>query len=145
MDSLPLKVQGLANSFGTNRAVDSVSFDVRAGEIYGLLGPNGAGKTTMISIISGLIQPDAGQVEVAGMQFSSTPQQARYILKVLVPPTFTPRYLALAIKNLEYMGKILSLALPFAALHADYVTYLVGACVMLSLGAILLIGIRRRK
>lgn len=61
-----LKVERLSKSFGTVRAVDSVSFEVRPGEIYGLLGPNGAGKTTTISMISGLLKPESGEVTVAG-------------------------------------------------------------------------------
>ena len=61
-----LKVEGLNKSFGAIRAVDSVSFEVRPGEIYGLLGPNGAGKTTTISMISGLLKPDAGEVSGGG-------------------------------------------------------------------------------
>jgi ABC-2 type transport system ATP-binding protein len=68
-----LKVDRLSKSFGTIRAVDSVSFEVRAGEIYGLLGPNGAGKTTTISMISGLLKPDAGEVSVAGESFWADP------------------------------------------------------------------------
>ena len=47
-------------------AVDDVAFSVNAGESYGLLGPNGAGKTTTISMLCGLLQPDAGSVEVGG-------------------------------------------------------------------------------
>src|SRR6188474_407971 len=56
-----LRVHGLAKSFGAVRAVDSVSFEVRPGEIYGLLGPNGAGKTTTISMVCGLLKPDSGE------------------------------------------------------------------------------------
>jgi ABC-2 type transport system ATP-binding protein len=43
-----------------------VSFDIAPGETYGLLGPNGAGKTTTISMIAGILRPDAGRVTVAG-------------------------------------------------------------------------------
>ena len=60
-----LKTSGLTKSFGNLRAVRDVCFEVREGEIYRLLGPNGAGKTTTISMISGLLKPDAGQVVVA--------------------------------------------------------------------------------
>jgi len=57
-------VDGLAKSFGTIRALDSVSLTVGNGEIYGLLGPNGAGKTTLIRSLVGLVTPDAGTVTV---------------------------------------------------------------------------------
>lgn len=59
-----LQIKGLAKSFEQLKAVDGVSFEVKEGEIYGLLGPNGAGKTTTISMISGLLRPDRGQVLV---------------------------------------------------------------------------------
>jgi ABC-2 type transport system ATP-binding protein len=59
-----LSIRELQKSFGEIKAVDGVSFDVQAGELYGLLGPNGAGKTTTISMMSGLIRPDGGQVRV---------------------------------------------------------------------------------
>ena len=61
-----LDVRGVSKSFATLRAVENVSFEVRSGEIYGLLGPNGAGKTTTISMISGLLRPDAGRISVGG-------------------------------------------------------------------------------
>ena len=59
-----LKVSGLCKAFGAVRAVDGVSLEVRAGELYGLLGPNGAGKTTTISMLAGLLKPDAGEILV---------------------------------------------------------------------------------
>ena len=61
-----LEVLGLRKSYGTLTAVDGVSFAAGKGETIGLLGPNGAGKTTTVSIIAGLVQPDAGEVRVAG-------------------------------------------------------------------------------
>ena len=73
----------MIKSFAANRAVDSVSFEVRPGEIYGLLGPNGAGKTTTISMISGLLKPDAGEVIVDGTPFWSNPQKAKRIMGVV--------------------------------------------------------------
>ena len=59
-----IRVAGLAKRYGNFTAVDDVSFDVKAGEIFGILGPNGAGKTTILEIIEGLQAPDQGHVTV---------------------------------------------------------------------------------
>ena len=61
-----ISVRNIVKSFGSQRAVDGVSFDVEAGEIFGLLGPNGAGKTTCIRIILDIFKADSGQVAVLG-------------------------------------------------------------------------------
>jgi ABC-2 type transport system ATP-binding protein len=104
-----LKVERLSKMFGTIRAVDSVSFEVRPGEIYGLLGPNGAGKTTTISMVSGLLKPDAGEVAVAGEPFWSDPQKAKRIMGVV------PQELAIyeelnGRENLEFWGRMAGLS-----------------------------------
>lgn len=69
----------LLKKYGDKTAVDDVSFDIHAGEIFGFLGPNGAGKTTTIKIIVGLLQPTSGQVMVAGYDVQTQPQQAKAI------------------------------------------------------------------
>src|SRR5512145_3260498 len=61
-----LQVEHLTKRFATLTAVDDLSLDVHAGEIFGFLGPNGAGKTTSISMICGLLKPDSGRVLVDG-------------------------------------------------------------------------------
>ena len=61
-----LEAQGLKRSYGSVVAVDGVSLHAAAGETVGLLGPNGAGKTTTVSIIAGLVHPDAGSVKIEG-------------------------------------------------------------------------------
>src|SRR6185312_13503558 len=61
-----LTVRGLTRRYGAVRAVDGISFDVAAGEVFGLLGPNGAGKTTALESILGLVRPDAGRIEIEG-------------------------------------------------------------------------------
>jgi ABC-2 type transport system ATP-binding protein len=57
----------LSRTFGDRVAVEDVTFDVKAGEIFGLLGPNGAGKTTTLRMIAGLIAPTSGEASVAGI------------------------------------------------------------------------------
>ena len=61
-----LSLHGLCKNFGGLRVTDNVTLDVRPGEIHAIIGPNGAGKTTLIHQISGFLQPDAGQVRLAG-------------------------------------------------------------------------------
>jgi ABC-2 type transport system ATP-binding protein len=66
--SLPvIHVAGIRKTYGSLVAVDNVSFDVQAGEIFGLIGPNGAGKTTTMECVEGLRKPDAGVVSVVGL------------------------------------------------------------------------------
>jgi len=104
-----LNVQRLSKTFGAIRAVEGVSFEVRAGEIYGLLGPNGAGKTTTISMISGLLKPDAGEVSVAGAAFWSDPQKAKRIMGV-VPQELAIYEELTGRENLEFWGRMAGLS-----------------------------------
>jgi ABC-2 type transport system ATP-binding protein len=67
----------LTRAFGTLVAVDRVSVDVRAGEIFGLIGPNGAGKTTMIKMLATLLRPSGGRGWVAGFDIVAQPQRVR--------------------------------------------------------------------
>ena len=66
-----LSCSGLRRRFGDVLAVDDVSFSIAEGETYGLLGPNGAGKTTTISMITGVLERDAGEVVVGGVPMST--------------------------------------------------------------------------
>jgi ABC-2 type transport system ATP-binding protein len=65
--TLALQTRHLTKRFGALTAVDDLSLDVRAGEIFGFLGPNGAGKTTAIQMMCGLVSPDAGEVLIDGI------------------------------------------------------------------------------
>ena len=62
-----VQARGLVKSFGDVRALDGVDIDVPAGTVLGLLGPNGAGKTTVVRILSTVIEPDAGEARVMGL------------------------------------------------------------------------------
>src|SRR5262245_58916843 len=62
-----IHVQSLVKTFGDLRAVDGISFDVRAGEIFAFLGPNGAGKTTTIQMLTTLLRPTSGTIAVDGL------------------------------------------------------------------------------
>jgi ABC-2 type transport system ATP-binding protein len=61
-----IKTEGLTRRYGRQTAVDALSFEVNAGEVFGFLGPNGAGKTTTILMLLGLTEPTAGRAEVLG-------------------------------------------------------------------------------
>ena len=82
-----LDVKDLRIVYGTQVAVDGVSFDVRPGEIFGLLGPNGAGKTSTLSAIEGLLKPDAGSVTVDGFDIFAHPLEARANLGIQLQST----------------------------------------------------------
>ena len=78
--ALAIEVKDLSKSFGSFRAVDHLSLDVRQGEIFGLLGPNGSGKTTTINMISGLSVPTSGEVRVMGYDVRHQARRVRQIL-----------------------------------------------------------------
>ena len=76
-DTLPaLRLAGLRKHFG-RPAVDGLDLSVRRGEFYALLGPNGAGKTTTLRLVTGLLAPDAGSVDVLGIDLAKAPAAAK--------------------------------------------------------------------
>ena len=78
--STALKVSGLAKSYGGKRAVDGITFEVKSGELYALLGPNGAGKTTTLRMIAGLLNADAGQIDVFDVDARKDPIAAKRLI-----------------------------------------------------------------
>jgi ABC-2 type transport system ATP-binding protein len=72
-----IHVNGLVKTFGDVRAVDGISFDVRAGEIFAFLGPNGAGKTTTIQMLTTLLRPTDGAIAIDGLDPVTSPHEVR--------------------------------------------------------------------
>ncbi|HLO29903.1 MAG TPA: ATP-binding cassette domain-containing protein [Anaerolineales bacterium] len=108
MYQIAIAVQDLHKSFGENRAVQGVSFNVEQGEIFSLLGPNGAGKTTTISMLSCLLAPNAGDAHVMGHSIRTDAMGVKSVLGVV------PQEIALyedltARENLTFWGKMYGL------------------------------------
>src|SRR5882757_5510470 len=82
-----LRVRQLRKKFQDVVAIDGIELDVRAGECFGLLGPNGAGKTTTVEICEGLTEPDSGEVEVLGQNWTSSSAQLRQRLGIQLQDT----------------------------------------------------------
>ncbi len=72
-----LKIENLSKSFGSFKAVDNISLNIEAGDLYGFLGPNGAGKTTTIKIITGLYSATSGKVFIDGIDISENHIEAK--------------------------------------------------------------------
>jgi ABC-type branched-subunit amino acid transport system ATPase component len=70
---MTLLVAGLSRAFGGVRAVDEATFSLADGEVHGLIGPNGAGKTTLLNLVSGLLRPTAGKIELDGRRIDGLP------------------------------------------------------------------------
>ena len=103
-----LEVTGLRKSYGSLVAVDGVSLRAGKGETIGLLGPNGAGKTTTVSMIAGLVRPDAGEVRIAGRTLrGDTDPAKRYI--GLVPQDIGLYEEMSARENLHLFGALYNL------------------------------------
>jgi branched-chain amino acid transport system ATP-binding protein len=88
-----LQVKNLTKRFGGLKAVNQMSFDIKQGEIVGLIGPNGAGKTTLFNLISGILNPDEGEIALDGQP-----------LKQLSP----------ARRSLSGLGRTFQIVRPFA-------------------------------
>ena len=103
-----LEVQNLVKKFGDLTAVDGVSFDIQAGEIFSLLGPNGAGKTTTISMLSCLLEPTSGDALIGGHSVTKEALEVKRIIGVV------PQEIALyeelsARENLTFWGQMYGL------------------------------------
>jgi ABC-2 type transport system ATP-binding protein len=86
--------RGLQKRYGDVVAVAGLDLEVRSGECFGLLGPNGAGKTTTIEILEGLLERDAGEVEVLGLRWGTDDQALRQRLGIQLQETQLPEKLA---------------------------------------------------
>jgi sodium transport system ATP-binding protein len=100
-----IRAEGLQKRFGNVVAVDGVSFTAPDGAVTGLLGPNGAGKTTCLRMVYGLMEPDAGRIEVDGHDLRADPLGAQARLGVL--PDVAGLYPRLtAREHIEYFGRL---------------------------------------
>ena len=72
-----VRIRDVLKRFGELKAVDGVSFEISPGEIFGILGPNGSGKTTTIRMMCGLMTPNAGEIEVAGVDVRAQPDRVK--------------------------------------------------------------------
>lgn len=77
-----LRVTGLGKSFGGNRAVDGVDFELAAGEMLAMIGPNGAGKSTTFAMLGGQLRPDAGSIRLHGRELAGLTPRAIWRLGV---------------------------------------------------------------
>ncbi len=77
MSDIAIAVKDLTRRFGTFTAVDHITFDVKAGEVFGFLGANGAGKTTAIRMLIGLLNPTSGSARVAGFDVYSESERVK--------------------------------------------------------------------
>ncbi len=86
-----IEVKHLSKKYGTNLAVDDLSFTVESGKIYGFLGPNGAGKSTTMNIITGCLAPTSGEVFICGHSIIEEPVEAKSHIGYLpeLPPLYT--------------------------------------------------------
>ncbi|MFX0537444.1 ABC transporter ATP-binding protein [Ornithinimicrobium sp. Y1847] len=100
-----LEASGLVRRFGTLTAVDDVSLRIEPGQTVGLLGPNGAGKTTAISMMAGLLTPDAGSVHLSGVDMLKDPLAAKRHLG-LVPQDLAIYPELSARDNLRFFGQL---------------------------------------
>ena len=89
-DAPALLIRGLRKAFADVQAVDGIDLEVRRGECFGLLGPNGAGKTTTIEICEGLTEPDAGTVELLGLNWKTGAKELRQRIGIQLQETQFP-------------------------------------------------------
>lgn len=120
-----LHLEGLHKSYHQHKAVDGISLHIPKGEFYGLLGPNGAGKTTTITIISGILPPDSGDIIVNGKHvYNSGPQVKQHM-------GIVPQEIALyddmnAFDNLLFWGSLYGVSGHAAKTRASYLLDWIG-------------------
>jgi ABC-2 type transport system ATP-binding protein len=103
-----IEVSGLEYSYGSFKAVDDISFNVKGGEIFSFLGPNGAGKSTVINILITLLPLQGGHVRVAGRDLATQPEQVRRSIGIVFQDETLDRDLTVW-ETLEFHGRLYAL------------------------------------
>jgi ABC-2 type transport system ATP-binding protein len=99
---MSIVVKEVTKQYGSQWALDHVSFEIPKGQIVGFLGPNGAGKSTMMKIITSFIPPSSGSIEVNGLDISDNSMETRRVIGYL--PEHNPLYLEMYVR--EYLSFI---------------------------------------
>jgi ABC-2 type transport system ATP-binding protein len=112
-----IRASGLVKHYGEVRALDGLDLAVPEGTVLGLLGPNGAGKTTAVRILTTLLVPDAGTVEVAGVDVLADPQEVRKRIGLSGQTAAVDEHLS-GYENLEMVGRLYRLGFKRAKARA---------------------------
>lgn len=111
-------IENVYKAFGDVQALDGVSISAWAGRIFGLLGPNGAGKTTLVRILTTLLKPDSGRVEVAGVDVLRNPGGLREIIGLAGQYPAVDEHLT-GRENLDMVARLYHFDSKFAKRRAD--------------------------
>jgi ABC-2 type transport system ATP-binding protein len=120
-----LRVEGLQKCYGEIEAVAGLSFDVRAGEVFGLLGPNGAGKTSTIAMLATERRPTGGDAMLFGHSVCHEPRMARRMIGI-VPQDIAVYPMLTAAENLRFFGRIYGVGRTELADRVDELLHFVG-------------------
>ncbi len=115
---LAIVVEGLRKRYKDKQALDGLDLTVRAGTVQGILGPNGAGKTTAVRIMSTLLRPDEGRIEVAGIDVRTRADEVRSQIGLLGQNAAVDEELS-GRQNLEMFGRLYHLGARRAGARAD--------------------------
>ena len=108
---MSLNVQAISKKFGQFHAVESLSFTIQPGEIVGFLGPNGAGKSTTLKMIAGCLSPDAGSIQLSGIDVQK--EEVAYKKKIGYLPESNPLYEDLyVIEYLHFLATVHAIPSP---------------------------------
>jgi ABC-2 type transport system ATP-binding protein len=108
-DSYAVRADNVHKSFGKLKVLDGIDLNIKRGTIVALLGPNGAGKTTMIKILSTLLKPDEGKVDVEGYDVSRDADEVRSLIGLTGQYAAVDEYLT-GRENLKMMGRLYHLS-----------------------------------
>ncbi len=143
-ENIAIQARGLTRDFGNFRAVDHVDFCVRQGEIFGLLGANGAGKTTAIKMLTGILEPTAGEGRVAGADMRHASQTIKQRIGYMSQAFSLYRDLTV-LENIRLYASIYAVPGPRRAERIQWVVDMAGLSgVENRLAADLPMGIRQR-
>ena len=120
-----INVSNIKKTFDTIEALKGISFNIQQGECYGLLGPNGAGKTTTISIMSTIVEPNDGEVRIAGYDLKKNPLECKKNIGVVTQEIALYNELS-AYDNLLFWGGLYNVPKPELTKRIDETVNLLG-------------------
>ena len=118
MSEIAIVTQKLARQFGGLTAVDHIDLQVTAGQFFGFLGPNGAGKSTTIKMLTGLLAPTSGRMQLLGIDFSANPVEVKRQIGV-VPEGMGLFERLTGVQYLRFVGRMYGLDKPTAEKRAE--------------------------